>query len=258
MLLGRAPIAHAEDFLFGAAAVTAATSAMVVPGIMAQGQVNIAQTKANTATTISAMNAQQALFQARLQSYTALAQAGVSRDIAMMGQQANTNNLLAQLQYLAYNRSLDYQMQRERMMSQMMLQNSLMNLEYKKMELAGILAQINQVSGGELTSPSTPNINSLLQSPTIQPSASLGANALANNSSASANPSLGSAESSFGLRRALAGSLSSGSTGSIRRRSFSNDLAVFRNSTAGTAEGASYGVRNSVRSLMSTSKARTH
>lgn len=252
-------MAHAEDFLFGAAAITAATSAMVVPGIMAQGQVNIAQTKANTATTISAMNAQQALFQARLQSYTALAQAGVSRDIAMMGQQANTNNLLAQLQYLAYNRSLDYQMQRERMMSQMMLQNGLLNLEYKKMELAGILAQINQVSGGGLTSQSTPNINSLLQSPTIQPSASLGASALANNSSAAgANPSLGSAESSFGLRRALAGSLSSGSTGSIRRRTLSNDLAVFRNSAAGPVEGASYGVRNSVRSLMSTSKARTH
>lgn len=220
------------EVLFGAAAITGAVSAMVVPGIMAQSQQNIAQINAQTSTTISQMNAQQSLFQARLQSQMALANAASSLQIAGYNQQSQTRDLLSQLQFLAYNRALDNEMAKMRMAQQLELQNNLMALEFKKMELNQVLAEANALAGGRGGPVSvTPNINNILPvnpgGPTSTLSASLGANAQLSDSQSN----LSAQQASLGLRRALTRSLSSGSTLSDRR-TIGRDLTNMINSTA--------------------------
>jgi len=234
------PKAHAEngEILFGAAAITGAVSAMVAPGIMAQSQQNIAQINAQTSTAISQMNSQTALFQAGLQSQMALANAASSRQVAAYNQQSQTRDLLSQLQFLAYNRALDNQMAKMRMAYEMELQNNLMALEFKKMELTQVLAETNAVAAGQAVPiTTTPNINNLAPmnpGATNTLSASLGANAQLN----PAQPEFSSQASSRGLRRALSRSLSSGST--MRdRRAIGRDLTNMINSTvADSSSGA--------------------
>ena len=229
--------AEGGEVLFGAAAITAAVSPMVVSGIQAQGQVNIAQIQADTSTTISAMNAQTALYQARVNANVALAQAAVSRDIAMISQQGQTNNLLSQLQFMAYNRALDNQLARERMQTEVELQNRLLSLEYKKLELAQVLAETNRQSGGALISSNTPNLNSFVQSQTNPIAGGLNS-FTGNKKDSSSASSLGGAKSSVGLRRVLNASISSGST-RAQRRAFQSDLSEFSASSLQTGEWGS-------------------
>lgn len=213
------------EILFGGAAIAAAVSGMVVPGIMAQSQVNVTQTRSQASLAVTGINAQTQLFQAQLNSQTALAQAMVARDTAMYAQQSQTRDLLSQLQFLAYNRALDNQLAREKMIGEMRLQQSLLELEYKKMELSQILAQTNALAA--VTNPfPTPNVNqaqvggSRMENPLAM--------ALGANSSQQPSKSSGLGESSMGLRRALSSSVSSGST---RKRAFS-DLSQFNNVSA--------------------------
>jgi hypothetical protein len=221
--------AHAEngEILFGAAAITAAISPMVVSGILADSQVNQAEMRANTANQISQMNAQTALFQARTQSYMALAQAGVQRDIAAYTQQSQTRDLLTQLQFMAYNRALDNQLQQQQWAAQMQMQNSLLALEAKKMELNQILAESQRLSG-ELPVAQPPLSASLgggggsVLSPmaqTLQGSPS-GTNA----ASEAAPNALAGSSSSLGIKRALGRSIASGSTVVNRRGTIRSDL----------------------------------
>jgi len=224
--------AEAGEVLFGAAAITAAVTPMVVTGIQAQSQTNIAQIQANTSTAISAMNAQTALYQARVNANVALAQAAVSRDIAMISQQAQTNNLLSQLQFLAYNRALDNQLARERMRTEVELQSRLLSLESKKLELARELALTNRQSGSAILSSATPNLNSLVQSVSNPIASGLGS---IGSSSKKTSPSLEASKTSPGLQRVLNSSVSSGSTRS-QRRAFQSDLSEFSASSIKNSE----------------------
>jgi len=228
-------LAENGEVLFGAAAITGAVSAMVAPAIMAQSQQNIAQINAQTSTTISKINSQQALFQARLQAQMALANAASSMQIANYNQQSQTRDLLSQLQFLAYNRALDTELSKFRMAQELEMQNNLMALEMKKLELSQVLAESQQLAGLGPPVTTTPNLNSLLPvnpGATTALSATLGANA-------QMNSGLGTAQSSTGLRRALTASVSSGSTLNTRR-SINRDLTNLINSTvvdASPAEG---------------------
>jgi len=213
------------EVLFGLAAITAATSVPVVSAIQANSQVNQATTRANAANAISQINSQTALFQARTQSYVALAQAGVQRDIAAFTQQSQTRDLLSQLQFMAYNRALDNQLQQQQLAAQMQLQNNLLALELKKMELNQILAESQALSGEApslQTPPSSQSAGGSLLSPiaqTLQGSQS-GINTTAQ---ASANP-FSTSSSSLGMKRALGRSLSNGST-LARKRVVASDLS---------------------------------
>lgn len=248
--------AHAEngEVLFGAAAITGAVSAMVVPAIMAQSQTNIAQTNAQTATTISQMNAQTALYQARLQSQMAMASAASSAQVASYNQQSQTRDLLAQLQFLAYNRALDTQLSKMRVAQELELQNNLMALEFKKMELSQALAEARQLSGGggEPLPLGMPNLGGFVPSnpgATTPLTATLGANAQMDSKAGG----LGLAQSSSGLRRALTASISSGST-QRSRRAINRDLADMINSTEAYTAQADDGISRRSRSV-STSRA---
>jgi hypothetical protein len=144
----------------------------------------------------------------------------------MYSQQAQSRDLLSQLQFLAYNRALDNQLSREKMMGDLRLQQSLLELEYKKMELNQVLAQ-TQALASATTGSVTPNVyraeaNTRSENPLA---AALGANSKVSSQS---EQSLG--ESSLGLRRVLNASISTGST---RKRGFS-DLSQF--SSASLAE----------------------
>lgn len=220
--------AHAEngEVLFGAAAITAAISPMVVSGILADSQVNQAQMRANTANQISQMNAQTALFQARTQSYMALAQAGVQRDIAAYTQQSQTRDLLTQLQFMAYNRALDNQLQQQQMAAQMQLQNSLLALEYKKQELNQVLAESQRLSGAlpasELPLSASAGGGGSVLSPIAQ---TLQGPSLGNDASLESNSNILAGESSsLGIKRALGRSISTGST-ALNRRAIRSDLS---------------------------------
>jgi len=241
--------AHAEngEVLFGAAAITGAVSAMVAPAIMAQAQQNIAQTNAQTSTTISQINSQQALFQARLQAQTTLANAASSMQIASYNQQSQTRDLLSQLQFLAYKRALDYQLSQFRLAQEMEMQNNLMALEMKKQELSQVLAESQQLARMGAPVTTTPNLNNLgtLNAAATNPlSGTLGANAQLN----SARSGIGAASSSMSLRRALTASVSTGSTQN-GRRFVNRDLTNLINSTvvdATTVDNGAYRRHNTV------------
>ncbi|MFM8270035.1 MAG: hypothetical protein ACKN9V_07585 [Pseudomonadota bacterium] len=217
------------EILFGAAAITGAVSAMVVPAIMSQAQTNVARINAQTSTTISQMNAQTSLYQAQLQSQMAMANAASSMQIASYNQQSQTRDLLSQLQFLAYNRALDNQLAKMRTAQELELQNNLLILEAKKMELSQVLAEARQL-GGAPVGTGVPNLANVLPAnpgATTPLAASLSANAQLKSGEAG----MGNVQSSLGLRRALTASISSGSTQNSRR-AISRDLTNMINSTA--------------------------
>lgn len=231
---------RAEGPLEGIAEITAATSAMVAPGLLMAGQVNVAQTRADASTKISSINAQAAMANARLQSQTAMANGMMMMQTSMMNQQSQTRDLLIQLQYLAYNRAIDAQMAREKMYAQLQMQQNLLALEFKKAELTRLITETNQLAGlsAPSTGPSPSTFQGGMQTGTSQNpmAAALGSNILTSSDNFSSGVT-----SSLGLKKALGASLGSGST----RRPVRSDLSVFNSESLSgrySAQGSEEGV----------------
>ncbi|NBX93237.1 MAG: hypothetical protein EB078_04455 [Proteobacteria bacterium] len=231
------------EVLFGAAAITASVSAMVAPGIMSQAQTQVKQIQAQTATQITGMNAQAALYQAKIQSDLALSQAFLARDQAFYVQQSQTRDLVSQLQFLAYNRALDNQLERESMARDMAVQQAYLGLESKRMYLNQILAETSMLTGGSpalLPAQATANINA-----STPPATTANLSALSANSTSTP---------SYGLRGIVGSGLSSGST---RGRRFVSDLSsfsasIFPNASYQEPEGIPHAQRGrGIRSLAS-------
>jgi hypothetical protein len=214
--------------LSGLAEITAATSAIVAPALLIGSQVNVAQTRANGAKAVSTINAQATMANAALQAQTAMANGMMMMQTAVLGQQAQTRDLLAQLQYLAYNRAIDNQLAREKMYHQLQMQQNLLALEFKKAELTRLLNESNRlagISGVPSIAPNKSNLQSGLSSNQNPMAAALGSTVL----NSSDNFSSG-VTSSLGLKKALNASLGSGST----RKQVRSDLSVFNSeSTSG-------------------------
>jgi hypothetical protein len=139
------------------------------------------------------------------------------------------------------------------MAQEMEMQNNLMALEMKKMELQQVLTESQQLAGIAAPVTVTPNLNNLLPvnaGASTPLSATLGANA-------QMNSSLGAAQSSTGLRRALTASVSSGSTLNSRR-SINRDLTNLINSTVPDASLADTGVAHRARSVSQSRSLASH
>lgn len=214
------------EVLFGAAAITGAVSALVVPGIMANSQTQVKQIQAQTATQLTAMNAQTAYFQAKLQSDLAMMQTQFAYNQAASAQRAQTDQLMAMLQFSAYNRFLDDQFAREQRARDMEMQQAYLNLESKRLYLNQILAETSMVAGdAPATLQSTVNLNNRKTTSSMGSALASLTNNLGSGPVASAGDNtVSQSETSLGLRRTLNSTLSSGST---RERRNISDLSLF-------------------------------
>jgi|688.fasta_scaffold79678_4 hypothetical protein len=230
--------AEGGEVLFGAAAITGAVSAMVVPGIMANSQTQVKQIQAQTATQLTAMNSQTAYFQAKLQSDLAMMQTQFAYNQAASAQRAQTDQLMAMLQFSAYNRFLDDQFAREQRARDMEIQQAYLNLESKKMFLNQILTETSLIAGdAPATLQSTLNINNRgATSPMGAALASVSNNSGGGLAASAGDTSVSQTETGLGLRKTLSTRLSSGST---RERRNISDLSLF-NAGVGYEPGRSF------------------
>lgn len=107
--------AEAGNVLFGAAAVTGAVSAMVVPAIMAGANVDIAQINAGVATYLGSLNAATQVAAINASANQAMFNTLTTLRIASIKSQAELAQTYMATAYKAWDRNLGFQMQQQQM-----------------------------------------------------------------------------------------------------------------------------------------------
>lgn len=221
---GQSPIAQAA---FGAAAIIATASAAAAAGIMANSQTQVATIQSQTAVATQLIQRNTALTLAQISASENLFNAQLTRDLFISQKQAEKDNLLTQVRFLASERAADRQLEREKTREQISFQRALLGLKYKELEIktqvelatvnarlvsAGLNNGLTTVNNGGLTVSSAANNTLVANSPTAN--------------------YLSSASVGLGLSQYYGQALSSGST-RVNRNLASSDLHHFSQQSLG-------------------------
>lgn len=125
------PVIHAENgqALFGVAAIIGASSALVVPGIMAQANVNITQTNAATSIALNNLAAETNMFGIAASAETARFNTLATLRIASMNTQKELWQTAVTTSFKMWDNNQNYALSRERLLSENYFRQQEFNLK---------------------------------------------------------------------------------------------------------------------------------
>ena len=238
------PVIHAENgqTLFGVAAIVAASSALVVPGIMAQANVNITQTNAATSIALNNLAAQTNMYGIASSAETARFNTLATLRIASMNTQKELWQTAMTTSFKMWDNNQNYALSRERLLSDNYFRQQEFNLRQTllnaQLELDRTKFQMTLTEQG--LSPGFKLVNSALQiqnandlsSQGVVPYSSL-RQPLTSLSSGNNNPRFFGASRGSAMARAFRGVAGVANGSSAQRKFKQGDIARFMASSNG-------------------------